>query len=128
MIANDLSRGIWNGIADLVQRSRAPREIYYAKVARADEKKKLIWCKDFGDLAIPLVAHGGFGFYYDTRPTGSVTDGQPVATEKAKTRMVMEIACPAKGDLVVILDPWGAKRFPICIGVIQSSKGFWEGG
>lgn len=128
MIARDLSREIWNGIADLVGRSRSPREVYYAKVSRSDPENNLVWVKDFGEIAIPLVAHGHFMHYYDEHPTGAnVVDGTPVATQTTKRKGTVEIACPNKGDLVVILDPWGAKRFPICIGVIQSNKGFWEG-
>lgn len=135
MIAHNLSRQIWNGIADLVGRNRGQREIYFVKVARADAKKNLIWVKDFGELAIPLVSHGYSFAYYDTIPVGNVTSGQPVDTnfirreDKTNTNknFQTEVICPKKGDLVVVLDPWGAKRFPVCIGLIQSSSGFWEG-
>ena len=135
MIARDLSRQIWNGIADHVRRNRSPREIYFVKVARADAAKNLIWATDFGELAIPLVSHV-YGFaYYDTVPVGNASEGNPIQSQRQRREdkthhnknFQTEIICPKKGDLVVILDPWGAKRFPICIGVIRSSKGFWEG-
>lgn len=135
MIATDLSSEIWNAIADLVQHSQTAREIYYVKVTRVDKKKKLVWAKDFGDLAIPLVAHSYSFSYYDTEPTGNVTSGQPVTTKKTlKTDKLQEnpvyrteIVTPKVGQLIVVLDPWGVKRFPICVGVIQSKTGFWEG-
>jgi hypothetical protein len=38
-----------------------------------------------------------------------------------------EIVTPNVGELVIILDPWGVKRFPVCIGTVQSRVGFWEG-
>lgn len=128
MIARDLTREIWNAIADLVERSRSPREIYYAKVARSDQERKLVWVKDFGELAIPLVAFDVLGATYDNHPSSeNVTEGLPCPTTTTKRGVPTSVVCPKKGELVVILDPWGAKRFPICIGVIQSSKGFWEG-
>jgi len=135
LIATDLSRAIWNGIADLVRRNKGHREIYFARVIRSDQGKNLIWVKELGDRAIPLVAHHYSFSYYDTVPTGNVTEGQPVNTVKQKredktntnTNFRTKIICPKKGQIAVILDPWGARRFPICIGMIQSSTGYWEG-
>lgn len=134
MLATDLTPEIWNAIADLVGRSQSSREIYFVKVTKVDKKKNLVWAKDFGDVAIPLVSHL-YGFsYYDTVPHGNAVAGQPIGTQKIKRQDKTDkkpvyhthIIAPKKGQLIVVLDPWGAKRFPICIGVIQSKKGFWE--
>lgn len=134
MLATDLSDSIWNAIADLVQRSQTPREIYYVKVKRVDAKKKIIYVDDFGDIGIPLVAHSYSFSYYDTVPAGNAVSGQPIETQKLKRGdreqknplYRTEIVMPKVGELVVVLDPWGAKRFPICIGILQSKAGYWE--
>jgi hypothetical protein len=135
MRATDLSKNVWNALAGYVNRSQSPREVYYATVTRNDLLKKLVWVSEFGDVAIPLVAHKEAFVYYDTVPVGNVTSGQPVKTKQERradpkhtnANLLTEVVCPAVGDLVVIMDPWGSKRFPICIGTIQSKAGFWEG-
>lgn len=124
MIASDLAKGIWNGIADLVQRSQSAREIYYVKVTKSDPLKLLVWADDFGDTAIPLVAHNSSFAYFDTTNTGTSIKREDKSN--ANPLFQTHLICPKVGDLIVVLDPWGAKRFPICIGTIQSRKGFWE--
>lgn len=128
MHATNLSRAIWNGIADLVQRNKSPREVYFAEVTRSDAAAGLVWTKDFGDVGVPLVSHIYSFAYYDTVPTGNATDGEPVATASERRsdptntnrNFLTTIVCPKKGDVVVILDPWGARRFPICVGRLLS--------
>lgn len=133
-LATDLSASLWNAIADEIRRQQSNREIYFVKVKKADAKKKLIWTEDFGDLAIPLVALSQSISYFDTVPVGDAVSGQPIGTQKQKREdktqsnpvYRTEIVTPKKGDLVIVLDPWGARRFPFCIGTIQSKPGFWE--
>lgn len=134
MIATQLSRYIWNSIADLANRSSSPREIYYCAVTKADPARNLIWAKDFADIAIPLVSFEYAFAYYDTAPTGAnVVAGVPLPTKQVRREDVThrnknfktQIICPKKGDIVVVIDPWGAKRFPICVGLINST-GAWE--
>lgn len=135
VIASDLSQQLWNGIADLVRRSGGKREIYFVTVTRNDKVNNLVWAKDFGDVAIPLVAHT-YGFaYYDTVPdeanlgTGAISRHQVRREDKtnANSNFKTHIICPKVGEVIVVLDPWGAKRYPICIGVIHSGRGAWEG-
>lgn len=135
MQATDLSPEIWNAIADLVTRSQSSREIYFVTVKSRDAVRKLIYVEDFGDIGIPLVAHHLSYSYFDTQPTGAnVVAGVPLPTKSVKREDVTqqnpafrtEIVLPAVGQLVVVLDPWGAKRFPICIGQIHSKSGYWE--
>jgi len=133
MPANDLGKNVWNGIADLVRRSQSPREVYFVAVTKADKTRNLVWAKEFGDVAIPLVGFLRSFAYYDTVPTG--VSGATVTTEKQKrsdatnknANYLAQVVCPSVGDLIVVLDPWGAKRYPICVGTIQSRSGFWEG-
>lgn len=134
-IATDLSGELWNSIADQIARSASPREIYFVKVKKADKKKLLIWTEDFGDMGIPLVSFTTTFAYFDTQPTGAnVVAGTPLPTKKVKREDKTQVnpafqatlICPKVGQTVVVLDPWGAKRFPFCIGVIQSKQGFWE--
>jgi hypothetical protein len=134
MKATNLSRAIWNAMADLARRSQAPREIFFSEVVKADAISNLVWTKDFGDVAIPLVAFEYAFAYYDTQPTGNVTAGQPVKTKSVRREDVTHknanfkthVICPSVGDLVVILDVWGVRRFPVCIGLLQATGKAWE--
>lgn len=123
MIANDLSAPVWNAIADLVQRSQLPREVYFCKVTKIDRARQIIWTEDFGAIGIPMVAHTFSFAYYDTTPTDVQHRDDP-----GNPAFQVKIVMPKVGQVVIVLDPWGAKRFPICVGVIQSKSGYWEGG
>lgn len=134
MIADDLAPEVWNAIADEIGRSKSARQIYFAKVMKADKIKRVIWVDEFGDLGIPLVSLGYTFAHYDTVPTGNVTSGQPVPVQlrrredKTQTNPTyqVQVIVPKKGDTVVILDPLGTRRFPICIGSLLSKQGYWE--
>lgn len=132
MKASDLSARIWNAVADLARRAQTPREIYFSEVTRTDPANSLIWAKDFGDVAIPLVAFDRAFHYYDTVPTGvvgsSVTTRTDLREDKTHTNAnyLTEVVCPSKGDVVVILDVWGARRFPVCIGLLRGSRAWSE--
>jgi hypothetical protein len=125
-LASDLTAEIWNAIADLIQRSQSPREIYFVKVKKVDKKAKLIWADDFGDLAIPLVSHDFSFSHFDTQPSGTLLKRQDTTQTNPAYRV--EIVLPKVNQIVIVLDPWGAKRFPICIGTFQSkmNQGAWE--
>jgi hypothetical protein len=134
MQANQLSSRIWNGISDLVRRSQSPREIYFVEVQKVDPIKKLIFAAEFGSLGIPLVAHT-FGFsYFDTVPTTADLESGAVAAKSVKrqdttghnTAFQVEIMVPKVGEIAIVLDVFGAKAFPFCIGIVQSKAGAWE--
>lgn len=123
-IASDLAPEIWNGIADAIDESRANREIVFGKVVKRDEANKLIWLQEYGGLAIPLAALT-FGFaYYDTDQNGAVTkkEDRTGTNDSFHTKIIV----PRIGQMAVILDPGGQHRFPICVGVIQSTN-YWQG-
>lgn len=134
MIATDLSPEIWNSIADLVGRSGTVREIFFVTVKKVDKINKIVFVEDFGDLGIPLVSFNNSFSYFDTEPTGVAVSGSPITTRRAKREdttqmnpaLRTELVMPKVGELVVVLDPWGGKRFPICIGVVHSKAGYWE--
>jgi hypothetical protein len=118
MEATNLSPEIWNAIADLIGRSQTAREIYTVKVTKVDKNKKLIWATDYGDVAIPLVSHDFSFSYFDTQLTANPTTTLPVRSKLVKKEdktqenpvYRVEIVTPKVGDLVVILDPLGAKE------------------
>ena len=126
MHATQLSDAIWNAIADLVRRSTSQREIYHVEVTKVDKARHVLWADEFGDIGIPVVVHSLGHSFYDTQPDGTVVKkGEDYETNDAyQAKIIM----PKVGDSVVVLDPGGAKLVPICIGVIQSPNGYWEGG
>jgi hypothetical protein len=124
MRADDLSPGVWNGIAEEINRAQSPREIVFGKVVKRDTVNKLIWLESFGNLAIPLVSFG-FGFsYYDTDQLGTVNKrDDPSGTNPA---LQTKLLVPSIGETAVILNPGGQHRFPLCVGVVRSTR-FWTG-
>lgn len=124
MEAQELSPRIWQGIADEIDRSRAPREIVFGAVVKRDTAKKVIFLEQYGSLAIPLVTLT-FGFeYYDTDAAGIVQ--KKADTSETNQAFQTKIIVPRIGQIAVVLDPGGQHRFPLCVGVIQST-GFWQG-
>jgi hypothetical protein len=132
MRATSLSGSIWNAMADLVRRSSSPREIYFSEVTKTDAERGLVWCKDFGDVAIPIVVSVQAFAYYDTVPTGIVGSAVTTRVEKREDKThrnanyLTDVVVPPRGEVVVILDPWGAKRFPVCLGVLTGGADAWR--
>lgn len=124
MRATDLHPKLWNAIANFVGKSTSTREIYFVSVTKVDAVRKIIYAEDFGNIGIPLVAHTSTFSYYDTQADGSVKKREDPDNPAFQT----EIVCPSVGQLVIVLDLWGAKRFPVCLGVVQSKPGFWQEG
>jgi hypothetical protein len=113
--ATDLAPALWNAIADEIRRQQSSREIFFVKVTKVDTKRKIVWADDFGSMGIPLVTLPFQFDYYDGTPTGVI-----------KKTAIPEVMTPKVGQTIVVLDAWGAKRFPVCIGILQSKPGFWE--
>jgi hypothetical protein len=119
MRATQLTPNIWNAIADLVRRESPKREVRTGRVIKRDEKKGHIWLEEFGQTAIPLVTFDLDFEYFDT-----------TATEVKKRKLQAsdaKIVVPRVGELVVVLDMMGNRRFPMCLGVIKSKSGYWQG-
>lgn len=115
MRATTLSKNIWNAIGDLANQNRSPREIFLQKVIKRDAESKLVWTEEFGQLAIPI-----FGFDYLVEYIDSAD------TSVVRRTVVATAIVPAINDLVVIVDMWGAQRFPVCLGKMISTGKFWE--
>lgn len=126
MYATQLSDAIWNAIADLVRRSDSQREVYHVEVTKVDKTRNVLFADEFGDIGIPVVAHSLGHSFYDTQPDGSVQ--KKGADYETNDAYQAKIIMPMVGERVVVLDPGGSKSVPICIGVIQSPNGYWEGG
>lgn len=134
MTFTELPSGIWNAIYDAIRREAKPREVTFGKVVKRDAVKKLVWLKEFGDLAIPLVYFGHSFEYMDSVPLGNESPGSPWVTRKEhrgdKTQkndaFHTTVIVPSVGQMVCVLNPRGSFRFPMCVGVIQS-KDYWLG-
>jgi hypothetical protein len=125
MRATDLDPALWNAIADFVTRSTNEREIAFSVVTRVDTQLKHIFCEDFGDLAIPLVGFRTTFAYLDTDASGTAQ----WRGDKSQTNdfYYTQLVLPKVGETAVILDLAGAKTHAICIGLLLSEPGFWEG-
>lgn len=129
-----IEREEWNLIREMILSLIPGRTMSFERVVKRDEKKLLVWTKEHGNTAIPLVDFERGFKYYDTQPTGNVTSGQPVNTKLVKKEdltnknpnLLTKIVTPKVGEQVIIIEPWGNLRFPVCLGVILS-KGQWVG-
>lgn len=124
--ADSLAPNVWNAIVELVEKRRPPREITIGRVVKRDKVKKLIWIDELGETAIPMVDYERVFAYYDTTSTGQVVKkSDPSDVDPAyRTRNLV----PKAGELAVVLNMWGNGRFPVCVGIIQSTPGsYWQG-
>lgn len=129
-----IEREEWNLIREMILSLIPPKTMKFERVIKRDEKKFLIWTKEHGKTAIPLIDFERGFQYYDTQPTGNVTSGQPVKTKLVKKEdkthknpnLLTKLVTPRVGQTAIILEPWGNLRFPVCLGVILS-KGHWVG-
>lgn len=119
MRATGLAPNIWNAIADLIRRESPKREVRTGRVIKRDVAKAHIWLEEFGQTAIPLVAFDHSFDYFDTSDTG--VERRTLQPSDAK------IVVPRVGELVVVLDMMGNRRFPMCLGVLKSKAGYWQG-
>lgn len=123
-MATNLSSGLWNAIFDAMDRRMPSREVTFGHVLKRDVPKQLIWLEEFGDIAIPLVYFGGTFSHYDTQPSG-VKQLRSDPSE-VNPNFQVKVMVPRVGQLVCVLNPRGTRRFPMCVGVIQSTD-YWQG-
>lgn len=104
-------------VEQIVTRLVGNRQSYFSTgtVIRRDEKKNLVWLKEYGSQAIPVVGFNYDVIYYDTDAAGIV--------RKKKAKVTVHV--PNVGAKVVVANEWGLKRLPRCIGVIQG-RGWME--
>ena len=89
-----------------------------AKVTKSDPVNKLIWCKEFGSIPIPLI-----GFDYKVKYKYVNAAGDVVLAETKAYSDAVQILTPRVGDLVLIAQHLGTSRLPKCLGVVKS-KGY----
>jgi hypothetical protein len=85
-------------------------------VKRRDQRKKLIWVKEFGDQPIPLVSFQHIIEYFDESPRGTVCSFMTYR----KTGVTIGTFVPELDELVLIVRDMGYDGHPYCLGVIQS--------
>lgn len=128
MEANSLSPGIWNAIADIVARQAAPSEISFHAVQKRDTAKRIIWVEEFGETGIALVSFNYSFAYYDSQADGTTRKRYDASADESDPAYHVKMLVPRVGQTVAILNPSGNRRFPTCIGVVQSQPGtYWQG-
>jgi len=120
-----ISEPEWESIATLVNKLMRQKGEYFVtgKVIQRDEVKKLIWLKEFGDQAIPVVGFDYEVTYYDETPGGVVTTAVGANADfktKAKKAKV-KVMVPKIGQSVLVAREFGTRRLPRCLGVIQGT-------
>lgn len=126
--AETLAPHIWNALADMVARAAAPVEIVIDKVVKRDTVNKVIWTAQFGDTGIPLAVFGFSFATYDTQPDSTVRKRYDAGGNDDDPAYHVGLIVPRIAQNVVILNPGGAGRFPVCIGVLRSNLGtYWQG-
>lgn len=120
----------WDAIYEAIRSATQPTEVIYSKVIKANEAQRLVWVKELGDQAIPIVGFTYTVKYYDDSGDGLNTPaaGNPLPN-KVKVKKVKKILpdMPEVGQTVVILRTFGSGRLPKCVGVILSPGGFQAG-
>lgn len=110
-----ITEGEWASISALIQRHvgfGGKNHYFTAEVIKTDPANKLIWVKELGSQAIPLVGLDYDVKYYDTDGTGAVT------VRNAR----ISPAVPSVGDPVFIVLELGSHSLPRCLGVIQGTN------
>lgn len=115
-----ISEGEWISIRRLIQRmgSRRGEEVYTGYVIKADQNKKLVYLREFGTQAIPMVGQDFEVTYYDTqyKLVGSTLKATTVKKTAKITQMV-----PKVGSSAVVLRELGTGRLPRCLGRLIGS-------
>jgi len=109
--ATQLSTQVWAEINRAIARVNTNSEITRGQVIKIDASNRNVYVKEFGETAIPLVGFDIDIEFYDTTPTGVQKK-----TYIAKARM------PQVGDLVIIARQGGARRLPLCLGIVQGKN------
>ena len=111
MLATRLSQQVWAQVSELIARSSGNEEITRGTVIKVDAVNRNVFVKEFGETAIPLVGFDIQVDFYDTTTTGV-----------EKKTSIARAAMPKVGDLVVIARQGGARRLPLCLGIVQGKN------
>ena len=119
----------WQSISSLVERvvmrlvGSKGQYFISGTVIKNDEKKKLVWLKEFGNQAIPVVGHRYKMKYYDETPKGTNAAAAGTASpHKTLTKTVIaDVVVPPRGATVLVVREMGSDRLPRCLGEIQGT-------
>lgn len=107
-----ITEGEWTSIQALVARAvghGGKSHFMTAKVIKRDVPNQLVWVKELGGQAIPMVGFDMSVKYYDTDNTGTVLVRSSISSPKV----------PNVGESVFIVLEMGAHSLPRCLGTIQ---------
>lgn len=112
-----LSHGEWGEIQNLIKRmiGDVGEPFVQGVVIRNDPLNGTIYLKEFGDIAIPLIAHH-YSVTYNVRDTS----GRIVRTKTIPYSKDVEVLVPKVGDTVLVAQHLGTRGLPKCLGVIVS--------
>jgi hypothetical protein len=114
-----ISEPEWQSIASMIEKMIRTQVGFKSnffvsgKVIRVDKAKKLVYLKEFGDQAVPIISFDYEIDYYDASASGT-------AKRKAKAVLTM----PRVGQVVLVAREMGSQRLPRCLGVIQGKGWF----
>lgn len=110
-----ITEGEWASIYSAIGRivgHGSKKDFMTARVIKRDVANKLVWVKELGDQAIPLVGQDYSVKYYDTDNSGTVNVKTVTATPQV----------PDVGATVFIVLEMGSQSLPRCLGTIQGRK------
>lgn len=130
-----IDREEWRSIRALVENLTGGKGEYFVtgKVIKRDVKRKLVWLKEFGDQAIPLVAFDYEVRYYDDNSKGrqisvpihvdevpySGTAIVGVPNKNTPKTAKVTVMVPKVGETVLVARELGTSRIPRCLGVLM---------
>lgn len=116
----------WASIQELVRSMLGKKGEYFTlgAVVKRDQRKKLVWLKEFGARAIPCVAFDQAGSVFEQTPSGKNTTavGSPAGYTTRKAPLKMELQVPLVGEQVLVARMFGSRGLPFCLGKVSGLK------
>lgn len=125
-----LNNADWREIEDFVSRllAQSGQSFIQGRVIKSDQARKLVWLKELGDQAIPVIS---FDFqvkyhynepYGDTTAVGAPVNSRVVVKKTTAYSREVEVLAPQPGEIVLVALQLGSHRLPKCIGVVKGSE------
>lgn len=98
-------------IEDVVPQIVGTRRDYFVtgRVMKVDKTKKLVWLREFGSQAVPIIGFDYDVTYYDTDNNG--------ITRRRVTKATVRM--PRIGQTVLVAREMGISRLPRCLGILM---------
>lgn len=109
----------WNEIYTVIKKMIGDlgEPFVQATVIKSDAARKVVFCKEFGDVPIPIFAH-----YYQVKYTYKDNAGRTIIQKTPAYSPDVEVLVPKVGDIVLIAQHLGSRSLPKCIGVLFSKN------